>query len=343
MKHSEDSIFMKLAKDLIIAIITAILTGTITNHFTESEIIDAITTRFDFVDKEMSYKQALEAIYQERKKDKKEIKDLNKKIKEQENSINEQNSTEAINKIIENATQYWNETNYIQCLTLLNNSKSRSSDINALYEKYSYEYILTILSEADSLISQKKYNEAIKLLEDSKNLACDDKMINDKINEINNKQPIKLSELKITTSRFLEQNQDKPLTDTVGNRYPTGNSFTIYAEGNTNYGYGTFYLGKKYTSLNGIIAVSDESEDRDDIQFEGWIEIGVKNNNDDFNSLWTSPMLSRVTTQIKIPELNIKDSEWFEIRYYNNGEYYNLMEGYHSLSIILSDIMLYTY
>lgn len=346
-KNNEDNFFVKAIKDLIIALLAALLTAFITNHFTEGEIIDAITTRFDFVDKEMSYEQALEVIYQEREKDKNEIEkykneieSLNKKIEEQEDLINQQNSTEEINVIIQNATQYWNETDYTQCLTLLKNSKSRSSDIEALYKKYSDEYVLLLLSEADSLVSQREYNDAIDLLKNGKVLVLNDKIINDKIDDITSNQPVKLSELKITASRFFSQNKDKPLIDTVGNKY-SENSFITYAEGDSKYGYATFYLGKKYTSLNGIIAVSDESENRDDIQLKGWIEIGTKGNDTDFNSLWSSPILSRTTSQIEIPEINIQNSEWLEIRYYNDENYFNLAGGYHSLRTIVSNVTLY--
>lgn len=226
-------------------------------------------------------------------------------------------------------------------MTLLKNSKAKSSDINSLYEKYSDEYILNLLQQADSLISEREYDAAIEILNEGKAVVYNDQMLNDKINDINNNQPIKLSDLKSSASRFFDQNQDRPIEDTVGNKYTTGNSFVTYAEGESGYGYATFYLGGKYTSLNGIVAVSDESENRSDTQLEGWIEIGTKNG-DEFNSLWSSQMLSRTTSQIEVPELNITDAEWLEIRYYNNGEYYSLAGGYHSLRVIIADVMIYS-
>jgi hypothetical protein len=68
MDNSGVKLLVEIIKDLAIAIIAAIVTGIITNHFTEGEIMDSITTRFDFVDKEMSYKQALEAILSRKKR-----------------------------------------------------------------------------------------------------------------------------------------------------------------------------------------------------------------------------------------------------------------------------------
>lgn len=349
MNKSRDNFGKELFKAIIIAIVTAIVTGVVTNYFTKENIIEAICTRFNFVDEKMSYEQALESIYQETESSKNEIKSLNQKINEQNKLINEQNSlitqqnsADEIDSIIQNATQFWNEFDYPQSLILLKNSKTRSEDIEVLYTKYSNEYVSILLSEADLCISQRRYEEAIDLLKEGKILVYDNKMINDKLEEIKSNQPIELSNLKISASRFLLQNKDRPLEDTVGNKYSSANTFVIYAEGYSDYGYATFYLGKKYTSLNGIIAVSDESENRSDTQLEGWVEIGVKSDKGEFNPLWTSPVLSRITSQINISEVDISDSEWLEIRYYNNGDYYSLAGGYHSLRIIVSDVILYT-
>ena len=341
MGKSKKNTFVEFLKQLIIAIIPALVSIIGAGYYEKNQINKAIAARFDFVDSTMSYEESLECISKELETSKKEVHSLNKELDEQTSLIDKQNSADEINTIIQNATQYWNTSDYQQCLSLLKNSKSSSTDIESLYSKYSDEYVSILLSEADSLISLRKYEDALNLLKDNKQLVNNNKKILDRINEINVNKPTKLSDIKITSSRFWTQNDDKPLMDTVGNKYSTGNSFVTYAEGESNFGYGTFYMGKKYTSLVGIIAVSDDSEDRSDTQLQGWIEIGIKSNDNDFNSLWSSPMFSRTTSQIEIPELNIEDSEWIEIRYYNDGEYYSLAEGYHSLKIIVSDVTLY--
>lgn len=352
-----------MKEQIVGAVVGAIITGLFSvlifhlgNFSTQESIVESLSVRFDSVDESMSYEQALQAIYQERESDKNEIESLNKQIDDLNLTINDlnaeidkkqleisnQESQEEINKIIQNATDYWNNSDYIQSLTLLKNSKTKSEDIKSLYEKYSNEYILNLLSQADLLISERKYDEAIKLLNDGKAVVDNDKMIGDKIIDINNNQPTKLSNLKISASRFFYQEQDKPVIDTVNNRYSSGNAFITYAEGDSNYGYATFYLGKKYTSINGLIAVSDESENRSDVQLKGWIEIGTKSDNgEEFNLLWSSPELSRTTSTIEIPELEINDSEWLEIRYHNSGDYFSLAGGYHSLRVIIADIMAY--
>lgn len=102
----------------------------------------------------------------------------------------------------------------------------------------------------------------------------------------------------------------KPIEDNVGNKYFSVNLFITRAERDNNYSYTTFYSEKKYTGLSGTIAVSDKSENRSDTQLEGWIEIYSKNG-DEYSHLYSSPILSRMTSPIAIPEANLKDSELF--------------------------------
>lgn len=261
-------------------------------------------------------------------------------LKELQQQVEEQNSEEKVQQTIKSATNYWNSGEYIQALTILKNSQVKSEDIEILYHSYSDEYCINLLGQADNLISERKYDEAISVLAESKGLVEDKQILQDKIADINSNKPIKLSDLKMATSRYFELNSDKPVEDTVGNRYSTGNLFVIEAEGDTGYGYATFYLGEKYTGLVGTIAVSDESENRNDIQLEGWIEVYSKKG-DEYSQLYVSPMLSRMTSPISISEINLAGAEWLEIRFYNNGDYYSLAGGYHSLNVILADTIIY--
>lgn len=334
----------EIAISLFSGIIGVILTICYQHFFNPPQSFTFIYNGEEMVVTESTYTEIMEensSLKNEIETTQKQVNELQEQIKKQQLELDEQNSLDEINKIIENATSYWNNNDFVQTLTLLKNSKTKSTDISSLYEKYSEEYILKLLTQADLLISERKYDVAIEILKEGKSVVYNDKMLNDKINEINNNQPIKLSDLKISASRFFSQNQDRPIEDTVGNKYSAGNTYITYAEGESNYGYATFYLGKKYTSLNGIVAVSDESENRSDTQLKGWIEIGTKIG-DEFNPLWSSQTLSRMTSTEEIPELDLRDAEWLEIRYYNNGEYWNLAAGYHSLRVIISDVMIYS-
>lgn len=250
--------------------------------------------------------------------------------------IESQESIQAIEQLLKQATDYWNNSDYIQALTALKNSSIQSEDIQTLYSSYSAEYTLNLLAQADKMISEKRYDDAISLLTAGQNLVSDPTDIQHKVSEIRDNDPIKLSELKITSSRFFDLQDSKSLVDTVGNSYPSGNLFTTRARGDSEYGYASFYLGKKYTGITGIIAVSDESEDSG---LEGWIEI-YSVTNEEYSMLYKSPLLSRMSIPIELPELNLSGADWIEIRYYNKENYFSL--SYHSLQIIISDIMLYS-
>ena len=67
----------------------------------------------------MSYEQALKTIYEESEIQKNEINTLKNQLSEQQDLINQQNSEEEINKIIQNATEYRNDSNLAEALTLL--------------------------------------------------------------------------------------------------------------------------------------------------------------------------------------------------------------------------------
>lgn len=318
-------------------IIGVILTLAFQYFFVKPQAFTFVYDGNEVVVTESTYTELVE----NNKKMKNNISSLETQIQELQNELESRNSKENITLTIKNATEYWNNSEYVQALTLLKNCGVNSSDILTLYHDYSEEYCVDVLGKVDNLLLERKYDEAKELLSESKALVDNSTILENKLTEINNNTPLKLSNLKISASRYFNLNESKPIEDSVGNKYSSGNLFVTRAEGDNGYGYATFYLGQKYTGLSGTIAVSDESENRNDIQLEGWIEIYSKNGNE-YSHLYTSPILSRMTSPITIPEVNLKDTDWLEIRYYNNGNYFSLAGGYHSLEVLLSDFMIYS-
>lgn len=266
---------------------------------------------------------------------------VQKELDEMKAQVESVQSKENVRKIVQEATDYWNHGEYVQALTLLKNDGIQSDNMKILYENFSDEYCLIVLKEVDELLAGRDYEEAKNILTEAKTLVSDKRTLESKLEDIENNQPVKLSDLKISASRFFEINQDEPVMDSVGNRYPIGNIFIARAEGDKKYGYATFYLGKKYEGLSGSIAVSDESENRSDTQLEGWVEIYSKQG-EDYTQLYSSPVLSRTVSPIEVPDLSLSDAEWLEIRYYNKANYFSLANGYHSLKVILSNFMVYS-
>ena len=270
-----------------------------------------------------------------------QIGDKTIQLQDLQKQLDEYESEERIHQIISEATSYWTNSNYIQSLTILRDNRARSEEILTLYQKYSEDYSLTLIAQADNLVANRKYDEAKEILSNAKNIVANASVLNDRISEINNNMPRNLSNLKISSSRFFELRQDRAVEDSVGNKYSPGNNFIIHAEGDSGYGYATFYLGSTYTGLTGTIAVSDESEDPDGSNLEGHIEIYTKNG-EDYTHLYSSPDLNRTVSPIEIPELTLSNAESLEIRYYNNGTYFSLAGGYHSLRIIITNVVVYS-
>lgn len=334
------------------AVLGAVVTSAFSAHdneLTRRELVKEMSETFTDVKEDMTFRKAVETITEEYEEKKQEIvklnstiDDLNKTIKEKDAYIAEQSSEQVITDIIKQATDYWDDEDYIQALILLKKNKSISKDIQTLYEQYSDKYSQIIISKTNELINARKYSEAEELLNETLNqdVLADSSMLKQQLAKIKTNHPVELSKLKMTDDRHIKLTE-KTVEDTVGNKYPSGNVFIISAEGEGGYGSGLFYTGSKYQYLSGIIAVSDESTKSDRIMLEGHIEILTKNKDGKVRQVYESETLSRAISQIPLNDLDIENSEWVEIRFYSSDDYFSLAEGYHSLSIILSDFELY--
>ncbi len=225
--------------------------------------MDTLSQRFDTVDKNMSYEQALEAIYNEKELLKNninslniQVNNLNEELNKKETKINNLTSQEEINKIIQNATDYWNDSNFIQSLTLLKSSKSKSSDIEALYKQYLNQYREYLLSEADSFVSDNKHDEAIALINDSLGIMSDDTTLKQKIEEIKNSKPQALMNLILPyETKAYTQKISSDFMQMGGDKYYNG--FQLDRTYSTCYA--IFNLNSKYTKITGIIGHIDGS------------------------------------------------------------------------------------
>lgn len=163
------------------------------NFFTESKLerdtVQVLSEKFDSVEKSMSYEEALQAIYEENENIKIQLNELTAEISEKQLQVDVQKTQEEIDRIIKTATGYWDDSNFIQSLTLLKNSKSIMPEIESLYKQYSDEYCLKLLGQADTLISDMKYEEAIELINNSLTIVYDDSVLMRKVNDIQNSKP----------------------------------------------------------------------------------------------------------------------------------------------------------
>lgn len=188
---------------IISAIVGAVIAGIFSllifhlgNFSTQKSIVESLSVRFDSVDSSMSYQQALEVIYQERETYKKEIEslkiqlnELNIKVSDQQAEIDQQNSEEEISKIIQDATKYGSSFDYVQALSILNNVKNKTTEIEVLINEYSQKYESSIVEQVNNLKTEEKLDEASNLINGALNILPNSQILKDKLQEIKNSYP----------------------------------------------------------------------------------------------------------------------------------------------------------
>lgn len=262
---------------------------------------------------------------------------------EQQRELDQRDMNDDINEFIQQIITLWDSGEYIQTLTLLKNGFKNSDDVQFLYKTYSEKYTETILNQVDILIFEKRFDEAKQLILETEKVVHENTELKNKLLDIDENMFIKLKDMKLVTSIYISYyiGESTYVEDSVGNNYCSDDVYIIAAENGDNYGYATFYLNKQYTELDGTIAISDNSLNFGDNQLKGYLYIYAKNG-DEYIRLYSSPLLSRMTSPINI-SLDLTDYDWLEIRFYNDENYsYNYDEKkFNSLKVFLSDFTLY--
>ena len=265
MNEFKRDLSIEIISGVIVAIITAIATGLVTNYFTKKDIIEAISVRFNSVDSNMSYEQALQIVYEENENLKIENDNLkaqldkvNMKINDQQAQIDKQKSEEEISKIIQNATEYGNSLNYVQALYILNNVKDKTPEIEMLINDYSQKYESSIIEQANSLKAEEKLDEACNLIKEAFNILPNSQTLKHELEEIENSYPKNMVDA-------------VPAYESGGNGYK---EYSIAIEGATDY---FTMAGVNYT--NGITFDADINILSEDITW------AVYNLNNQFTNL----------------------------------------------------------
>lgn len=169
---------------------------------------------------------------------------------------------------VKEAEDLANSEDYAEALTVLNAYKNEynkdDTDINALQSEISEQYVGMITEKVTALCEKENYIAALNMLSNAKSVVSSpvfDEM-EKKINEI---KPTYLYDLKIISSeRYEVIDSGEAVMDSIGNTYDVGNLFEISTNcdgwniynGSVNYN-----LGYKYTTMSGIAAVDDKSDD----------------------------------------------------------------------------------
>ena len=194
MSELKKDLLVQIISGIIVAIITAIATGIVTNYFTQKGIIEAISVRFDSVDSNMSYEQALQLVYEDMEQMKANNFTLQKRIDESNDSYAalqlENNSLQSEIDSLKNtiscteqivlAESYASSGKYEIAIPILNEINEKSEDVNALLKEYKNNYETLVISNAESLAHNGNYDEAITLIEEALKVIPDSQILHDK-------------------------------------------------------------------------------------------------------------------------------------------------------------------
>lgn len=156
---------------IIAALITALCSvltfflGNFSNQATlEENTVKILSEYFDSVEKDMSYKEALQSVYQ----DYKNVKDENSKLQKQLDVAQNSVDTEEKNKeVIETVNSFVADENYEKALSILNVIDEKTPEMELLLVDVTREYENQIVDKTNNLQSQNKYGDAIKILDNA--------------------------------------------------------------------------------------------------------------------------------------------------------------------------------
>lgn len=251
----------------IISLLIFILGNFSTQSTIEEKTVETLSGYFDSVNKDMSYEQALQTIYKENENLKKDILDLNKqleglnqKIENKQAEIDNQSSQKEVDKVVQTATEYWNNSDFVQSLSLLKNYKSKSVDIELLYSQYSNDYCAYILQQVDDCIENMQYDDAVALINDSLILVYDSSILDQKIEEIENSKPNNLIYAVKPYEKYgYTEKINSDYMQMGGNKYYNGFQLGDGYE----ISYALFNLNGKYNKITCTIGHIDESGEAD--------------------------------------------------------------------------------
>ena len=307
---------------ILFAIIPCLLTAYLGDLHGQSEIVGELSKRFDSVEESMSLNDALESAY--------------KDYANAEAELNDLKDEEAGKQVLADARAAWDSGKHEEALTSLKKASKKSGDCAVAYAEYSSTYTDEILANANELVSSKKYDEAKSILKAASKIVKDPARINELLDELDGVSKVALTSLTVASSdsfKLIEGSQK----DNAGNSYSpddtwVGRTFRVDSPAAI-----SFYIGKKYRSLNGKIAV-EYLEDTSSLKdYEARFELRGSVDGSESKVIWQKDSITMNTAPTDIPsdEIDLSEFDWLEFRVYTT-------KGYNGtgIPVLLSDVKL---
>ncbi len=243
---------------------------------TERKIVEALSERYESVDKEMSYEQALEAMDRDMEKLKLYNTTLQKDM-EESGRENETLRTENANlqnqiTLLQNeydcsekmtlAESYAVLGNYEVAIPILNNISEKTEDVTALLQNYIINYETSIVENADVLANAGNYDEAIALIDEALKVVPNSQVLRNKKENVTPKYLVDTVECYKAENVWYLDSQEyiKMGGKSYRNAIYTQSSDIAGSMFNRAYSASAFYnLDGEYSQLSGVIGHIDFS------------------------------------------------------------------------------------
>ncbi len=222
--------------------------------------------------------------------------DLTIKLSLVQSSYNEKIKKDAINS----ASNYANNQEWSNAIKVTKEALDKINDdieLQNAYDVYVQTYIKDIINQSEELVLNKEYGNALALLEKVHKEYPDYSVLGDKMEEIENRKPILLSEL-VPVNGGIDWNKGTP-TDTFGNTYSTALNYDIW-NGEVEY-----RLYGEYSTFSFSIAPYKDLPEEEKVA--GHIQIFA-----DSQILFSSPDITRKTDYAEY-SLDITGVEYLKI------------------------------
>ncbi len=268
---------------IIGAIIGAVIAGLFSllifhlgNFSTQKSIVESLSVRFDSVDNTMSYKQALQTIYEDMEQLKVNNAALEKNLNESNNNYTTlQSQNESLQSEIDSlknannrseqialAESYASSENYEVAIPILNEITEKTEDVNALLKEYTTNYESSIISSAEALADNGNYDEATALIDEALKIIPDSQILLDKKNIVTPKYLVDTVECYKSENLWLLDSREyiKMSGKSYKHAIFTQQSDIAASMFNRAYSASAFYnLDGKYSQLSGIVGHIDFS------------------------------------------------------------------------------------
>lgn len=130
----------------------------------DKNTVETLSEYFDSIDKDMSYKQALQTVYE----DYKNTKDEKDKLQEQLNAKqNEADAEKKIKEVIETVSSLSDKGNYEKALSILNGVEDKTPEMELLLVDITDKFEAQIIDKASNLQGEGKYDEAVEIIDNA--------------------------------------------------------------------------------------------------------------------------------------------------------------------------------